>query len=118
MEVAIYRIVQEALTNVRRHAQATHANVDAQFLTDQIIVTIRDDGVGFAVPEETAELISMGGLGLMGLRERTQLFGGEMFITSETGQGTTVKVVLPRNPDLQQIGFYDTDADKETTGAL
>jgi signal transduction histidine kinase len=118
MEVAIYRIVQEALTNIRRHAHAMHAQVDAQFLPDNIVVTVWDDGIGFSVPEETAELINMGGLGLMGLRERTQLFGGEMFITSQTGQGTTVRVVLPRNPHPHQIGFYDSDAENEPASAL
>jgi signal transduction histidine kinase len=110
MEVAVYRIVQEALINVRKHAGASHAQVDTQFLADQIIVTVRDDGVGFNVPEDTAELVDMGGLGLMGLRERVQLFGGQMFINSQVGQGTTVHVMLPRKPPPSQFGLYEPEA--------
>ena len=108
LEVAIYRIVQEALTNVRRHSQASHAQVDAQFLTDQIIITVQDDGIGFAMPEETAELVKTGGLGLMGVEERAQLFGGQMSITSQTGQGTIMQVVLLRNPRGSQFGLDGT----------
>ena len=108
LEVAIYRIVQEALTNVRRHSQASHAQVDAQFMTDQIIITVQDDGIGFAMPEETAELVKTGGLGLMGVEERAQLFGGQMSITSQTGQGTIMQVVLLRNPRGSQFGLDGT----------
>ncbi len=111
LEVAIYRIVQEALTNIRRHSQSSHAQVDAQFLTHQIIITVQDDGIGFDMPEETAELVETGGLGLMGVEERAQLFGGQMSITSQTGQGTTVKVVLLRNPRSSQFGLDGTDVE-------
>jgi two-component system sensor histidine kinase DegS len=103
MEVTIYRIVQEALTNVRKHAQASHAQVQAQFLSRQVVITVQDDGVGFAVPEETGDLVGVGNFGLMGLRERAQLFGGQMIIASQPGEGTSVKVVLPR--DLRPRDF-------------
>jgi signal transduction histidine kinase len=111
MEVAIYRIVQEALTNIRKHADALHARVDAQFLADQIIVTVQDDGVGFIMPEEASELLNMGGLGLMGLRERAQLFGGQMSIISHSGRGTTVRVVLPRKLGPSQLYVYEPEAE-------
>jgi signal transduction histidine kinase len=104
MEVTIYRIVQEALTNVRKHAHASRAQVQAQFLSRQVVVTIQDNGTGFTMPEETADLASIGNFGLMGLKERAQLFGGQMTIISQPGHGTTVKVVLPhdlRPPDLR-----------------
>jgi signal transduction histidine kinase len=97
MEVTIYRIVQEALTNVRKHAQASHAQVQAHFLARQVVITVQDDGIGFIVPEETSNLVGMGNFGLMGLKERAQLFGGQMIIASQPGQGTSVKVVLPRD---------------------
>lgn len=104
LEVAIYRIIQEALTNIRKHAHASQAEVQAAFLPEQVVITIQDNGVGFDVPQETTELVNVGSLGLMGLQERAQLFGGHMEITSQTGQGTTVEVVLPRNPRLAQFG--------------
>jgi len=97
MEVTIYRIVQEALTNVRKHARASRAEVHAQFLPRQVVVTIRDNGVGFTMPDEATDLINIGGFGLMGLKERAQLFGGQVTITSQPGQGTTVQVILPRD---------------------
>ncbi len=109
MEVTIYRIVQEALTNVRKHAQASHVQVHAQFLPRQVIITIQDNGIGFTLPDETAELVNIGSLGLMGLKERAQLFGGEMFITSQVGQGTTVQVVLPRSPHASKLGAYEAN---------
>jgi two-component system sensor histidine kinase DegS len=109
MEVAVYRIVQEALINIRKHAQASHTQVDAQFLADQIVVTVQDDGIGFAVPEDTAELVNMGGLGLMGVKERVQLFGGQMSVYSKPGQGTTVRVMLPRNPPRSQFGLHEPE---------
>jgi signal transduction histidine kinase len=109
MEVTIYRIVQEALTNVRKHSQASQARVQAQFLPERVIITVQDNGVGFAVPQETSDLVNRGSLGLMGLRERAQLFGGQMELTSQIGQGTRVRVVLPRNPRLSQLVVYHSD---------
>jgi signal transduction histidine kinase len=103
MEVAIYRIVQEALANIRKHAKASQAHVEAQFLAEQVIITIHDDGIGFQVPQETADLVNVGSLGLMGLRERAQLFGGQMDIQSHVGQGTTLRVTLPRTPQLARF---------------
>ena len=109
MDVAIYRIVQEALANIRRHAQASHAKIDAQFRGDEIVISVQDDGIGFDVPDETTDLISMGGLGLVGLEERAQLFGGQMSVTSQTGQGTTVCVLLPRKLRPSQLSGYEPE---------
>ena len=96
MEIAVYRIVQEALTNIRKHARASHVQLQAQFLPQLVIVTVRDNGIGFEVPQEMAELANQGNFGLMGLKERAQLFGGQATITSQPGQGTEVQAVLPR----------------------
>jgi len=94
IEVAIYRIVQEALTNVRKHAGATQAQLQTRFLTDTVQITVRDNGVGFPVPEDMAELASQGHFGLMGIKERAQLFGGQ--VTIEATDGTTLLISLPR----------------------
>ena len=77
--------------------------MEAQFLAEQVIITIHDNGIGFQVPQETADLVNVGSLGLMGLRERAQLFGGHMDIQSNLGEGTTIRVTLPRTPQLAQF---------------
>ena len=97
MEIAVYRIVQEALTNIRKHARASHVQLQAQFLPQLVIVTVQDNGIGFEVPQEMAELANQGNFGLMGLKERAQLFGGQATITSQPGEGTEVQAVLPRD---------------------
>ena len=94
IEIVLFRIAQESLTNVVRHAKAHHATVELA-CTDQLArLEIRDDGVGFdasAVFEgETA-----GGWGLMGIRERVQLAGGDCQIQTIPGEGTTVTVEIP-----------------------
>jgi len=95
MELAIYRIVQEALSNVTRHAHAQHVVVEAAFRSDGISVVVEDDGVGFQVPESPDALARAGHFGLMGIRERALLFGGRVTVTSQPGAGTKLTVHLP-----------------------
>jgi signal transduction histidine kinase len=111
MEIAVYRIVQEALTNIRKHARASHVQLQAQFLPQLVIVTVRDNGVGFEVPQEMAELANQGSFGLMGLKERAQLFGGQATITSQPEEGTEVQAVLPRHWHPAQSLASPTDED-------
>lgn len=91
VETAIYRIVQETLTNVARHAQATHVDVLLEQRGDQIVTIVEDDGVGF----ETREAMLSGRLGLFGIRERAEMLGGTVTIESSIGVGTTVSVEIP-----------------------
>lgn len=95
LEVAIYRIVQEALQNVRKHAHASEIRVRAEFTDEGVAVAVRDDGVGFIVPPSPTDLASQGNFGLMGIEERAQLFGGKLEIHSQPGDGTEIKVTLP-----------------------
>ena len=95
LEVAIYRIVQEALQNVRKHAHASKVRVRAEFTDEGVAITVRDDGVGFIVPPNLTDLASRGNFGLMGIEERAQLFGGKLKIHSKPGHGTELKVTLP-----------------------
>jgi two-component system sensor histidine kinase UhpB len=81
-EIAVYRIAQEALANVARHAGATEVKVDLRTGTDGLELTVRDDGRGF----ETHR--SAQGLGLGGMAERARLVGGELTIDSQPGAGT------------------------------
>ncbi len=89
-ETAIYRVVQEALTNVGRHAQAGQASVAVTRLGDVVVTVVEDDGVGFD-PESAGQ----GRLGMIGMRERVALAGGELEVESSPGGGTTVIARLP-----------------------
>ena len=104
LEVTVYRIVQEALINTHKHARASLVSVRAQFLPQLVVITVRDNGVGFSVPGEVADLASQGNYGLLGVRERAQLFGGQVIINSQPGAGTEVQAILPRYlPRLQGL---------------
>ncbi|WP_321966223.1 sensor histidine kinase [Burkholderia cepacia] len=91
---AVFRIAQEALANVARHAAASHANVALVQANQAIELTIRDDGAGFdpGVPRKS------GSFGLVGLRERAYLVGGTLRIATTLGEGTTVEVEIPLSP--------------------
>jgi len=95
-ESAVYRIVQEALTNVARHSGAAHAGVVLESRDGYIHLVVEDDGRGFD-PERAAAPVAdrMLGLGIVGMRERTALVGGMMDIESAPGKGTTVFVRFP-----------------------
>jgi PAS domain S-box-containing protein len=92
IRVILYRIAQEVLTNVRKHAQAATATVELEARDDGFYVRIRDDGVGFA-PESAA--LRPGHLGLAATRERAELAGGWLRIESAPGEGTTVEFWIP-----------------------
>ena len=89
-ETALYRIVQEALTNVARHAQASTAHVSIGSAAGWVRLTIDDDGSGFDAPYTGSE-----GFGLTGVRERVQLLGGRFLVTSTKGNGTLLVVEVP-----------------------
>jgi signal transduction histidine kinase len=91
-EVTLFRIVQEALSNVWRHSQATRALVSVAFRPDKVTIVVQDNGKGFPVEKRTATAIANGKLGLLGMRERSQLINGSFNIQSEPGQGTRVFV--------------------------
>lgn len=91
LETALFRIVQEALTNVSRHAGATHVDVFFKQRAAEIVMVIEDDGIGF--DPQTAE--KRGRLGIIGMKERTDSFGGKLEIESTIGQGTSLFVEVP-----------------------
>ena len=88
---AIFRIVQEALTNVMRHAAASRVNVSLKKKDDTLIVEVRDNGIGIM----EGRIIGSKSLGLIGIRERVLLLGGEAVIRGKPGEGTLVRVTLP-----------------------
>jgi PAS domain S-box-containing protein len=93
----IYRIVQEAVTNARKHAEASSVTVGLEEQDDGFLASIVDDGVGFQV-EESQQV--PGHLGLAAMRERAVLAGGWLRITSAPGHGTTVDVWVPAEPEV------------------
>ena len=94
VETALYRIMQEGLTNIAKHAVATH--VDLQLWRDGACVhgRLHDDGVGFAV-EHVMGQPELRGLGLLGIQERVEVLGGTLQISSAPEQGTTLQITLP-----------------------
>jgi signal transduction histidine kinase len=94
IEVALLRIAQEALANVARHAGATRAGLTLSFIGDVVTLDVRDDGVGFSVPEADAGG-SPAGFGLSGMRQRAARVAGSLAIESEPGGGTALSARVP-----------------------
>jgi signal transduction histidine kinase len=84
--------VQESLTNIAKHAQASHADISVEHKDGALVVRIEDNGVGFSplAPRKPQSF------GLFGLRERASLLGGDATVASEPGKGTVVEVRIPR----------------------
>jgi len=91
VETNLYRIVQEALTNAVRHANASNIDVILEWRDGEIIVIIEDDGIGF----ETSQMRKSGHLGLLGMQERAQMMAGTLQVESKPGGGTTIVVEIP-----------------------
>jgi len=91
--VNLYRVVQEALTNVARHAAARLVTIRLAWENARLILTVQDDGRGFVVPATFQSLAAQGHFGLAGIQERVKLIGGTLTVESAPGQGTTVCVV-------------------------
>jgi signal transduction histidine kinase len=93
-ETVLFRIVQEALTNIARHANAAKAVVRLENYPAQVCVMIKDDGRGFDL-EEAQRSDRQTGWGLLGIQERTRLLGGQYEIRSKPGRGTSIRVTIP-----------------------
>jgi signal transduction histidine kinase len=91
LETSIYRIVQESLTNVVRHAHAAHVDVILQWQDDKIVIIIEDDGVGIDIQKNRAT----NRLGLTGMQERAEMLGGKLLIDSAPQVGTTLVAEIP-----------------------
>jgi signal transduction histidine kinase len=95
VETTLYRFVQEALTNVRKHAAARSVSIVVKGFPDHVRVVVEDDGRGFEVAKVLRSGPGAGGLGLLGMRERVALAGGTLEIESAPGRGTTLVARLP-----------------------
>jgi len=95
VELALYRMVQEALNNAVHHAQARDISLRIEFTPQSVKLEIADDGKGFEVPKTPAEFTPQGHFGLLGLYERAELIGAQLEINSSPGQGTHLSINLP-----------------------
>ncbi len=103
VEIACFRIVQEALTNVARHAEATHVQVTVTKQDNQLLLVIEDNGQGFNVERAKTRARTGVSIGLLGMEERARLVGGELTVTSSPKTGTKLTASLPLarlNPQL------------------
>lgn len=95
VELALFRVVQEALHNIRKHAKATQAIVRLEFANNKVVLRIIDNGIGFRVPEMLSSFARRGKLGIMGMKERIRLLDGSIRVESKVGKGTSITVQIP-----------------------
>jgi signal transduction histidine kinase len=95
VETVVFRIMQEGLNNIFRHSHATAANVQLEFTESNVMLTVQDNGRGFAVDQVMGTSITRRAWGLLGMQERVALVGGKFRIESVPGQGTKFVVEIP-----------------------
>lgn len=103
LNTAFFRIFQETLTNIIRHAQATRVEVRLAELGNHLLLEVKDNGRGIS----EAEMHNTKSIGLLGMRERAALLGGEVRVRGEPGKGTTVSVRIPRPPGRHETNRYE-----------
>jgi len=103
IELLLYRVAQEALTNVAKHARARHVDVELAVQDARVTLTVADDGVGFEV-DRFRRTPSLAGVGLLGMRERVAYYHGELDIRSPPNAGVRIRVAIP----LDAVGSEDS----------
>ncbi len=101
-EIAVYRVVQETLSNVRKHANATKVNLRLQFHSDKLSVEIRDNGQGFDLSQTLDSAIAVGHMGLLGMKQRVETLGGDISIRTREGTGTAIILGFPIHPRIEE----------------
>jgi len=102
VEITVYRAVQEALTNIRKHASATKVNLRLQFQTDKLLVEVRDNGRGFNLSHTLDSAVSVGHIGLLGMKQRAEMLGGDIRIQTGEEGGTAIILSLPIQPQEEE----------------
>ncbi len=97
VETVVFRIAQEALNNIARHANAEDVSISLDFRDSLIVLEVEDDGKGFSPEEVLARRGDSASFGLMGMQERATLFGGSMQVESQPGEGTRLTATIPVN---------------------
>ncbi len=95
VEITLYRVVQEALTNVSKHARATEVRIALQRETGRITLSVEDNGQGFALDNVAGGRVSGRGVGLLGMQERVAAVGGTFSVQTGIGQGTRLAIEIP-----------------------
>jgi signal transduction histidine kinase len=97
-EVTVFRVVQEAISNIQRHAQARSGTVTLKFEEDRLFLRVSDDGIGFQPPERIGAYVGESKLGIMGMEQRIVSVGGTVAFDSDLGEGTTIRAYIPYSP--------------------
>jgi len=97
MEIAVFRITQEAITNVSSHSKAESTYVSLEFKDKSVVVQVEDDGIGFNLLEVLSSAHARQSMGLLGMKERAELLGGVLNIYTQPGKGTRVVIEIPFN---------------------
>jgi signal transduction histidine kinase len=104
LETALFRVAQEAMSNIARHAEAENVSLTLEFQDEFVTIDIEDDGRGFDVEATFARGQDGSPFGLMGMRERVDLLDGTLAVESRPGEGTSVRVRVPLRPSPTTSG--------------
>jgi PAS domain S-box-containing protein len=102
IELTLFCVAQESLANVHRHSKARAVEISIERTPAQVSLTVRDNGIGMALPSHSDHRNSLLGIGIAGMRERVNQLQGEFRIHSSTGKGTTIQVTLPVAPMVSE----------------
>jgi signal transduction histidine kinase len=95
MKITIFRIIQECLNNIIKHAQATHVNIHVHFEEQRVRINVFDNGIGFDRDQVQQRRTSRPSLGIAGMEERAALLGGSVNVQTRPGYGTEVEALIP-----------------------
>jgi signal transduction histidine kinase len=115
MKITIFRIIQECLNNIIKHAHATQANIYLQFETRNVRINVRDNGIGFDLERIKQQRSSRPSLGLAGMQERAALLGGTLTVQSRPSYGTEVEAVIPYHHAGTDFSRQEEVKDDHTT---
>jgi len=101
VELALYRMAQEALSNVVRHSQAARADMGIAFGKEGIELEVSDNGIGFAMPKSPTDFAASGHFGLLGIRERAELIGARLEVESAKGKGSRLRVYVEPSRNIK-----------------
>ncbi len=106
VELGLYRITQEALRNIERHAGATRVALFITFSAEKVKLEVIDNGAGFSVPLDSGDFTASSHLGLISMQERAELLGGKLEILASPGKGTCVIASVPGTDGISQVPDY------------